>query len=430
MTSVVDLSTTPPPSIDRARLATRFNPFVSPQLEDPYPTYAIARRVAPVFYSPVLAMWVVSRYDDITSVLRDNEAFSSANTLKSRNIPSPEALGILEAGGYERKPLIVDTDPPDHARKRSAIVKAFTPARVARLRPQIREIAHDLIDAFEREGRADLMAQFAYNLPVLVILDLLGLPRQDALRIRRWGNSWAAFMWTPLSPAEQVECAHHMVEYLHYCKDQVRARKAAPRDDLLSDLLRGQEDSASALSDLEIALMVNDLLFAGHETTSNAIGIGMKLLLTHPDQWASLRADPRLYPSAIDEILRMDSPVQIIPRTTTREVRIAGVTVPAHANICLLIGSANHDELFGPDAERFDIRRPKADKVISFSHGIHYCAGAALARMELRLAIEALGDRLRDLRLAPDQTISYLPSLILRGPSRLEIAWDANALAA
>lgn len=430
MMSAVDLMPPPPPSIDRARLAARFNPFVSPQLEDPYPTYAIARRVAPVFYSPVLSMWIVSRYDDIVAVLRDNATFSSANILKCRTIPCPESLAVLQAGGYERKPLTVDNDPPDHARTRGAIIKAFTPARVAGLQPQIRALANGLIDAFPRDGRTDLMTQFAYTLPLLVILDLLGLPRQDLTKIRQWGEAWAAFMWTPLPPEKQVEYARCMVEYLRYCKEQVSARKAAPRDDLLSDLLRGQNDSACALSDYEIALTIHDLLFAGHETTSHTIGNAMKLLLSHPDQWAALRADPGLIPAAIDEILRIDSPVQVIPRTTTREVKIAGVTLPADVTVCLLIGSANHDEIFGPDPERFDIRRKKADKGLSFSHGIHYCAGAALARMELRLAIEALGDRLPNLRLRPDQPICYTPNLILRGPSRLEIAWDANALAA
>lgn len=410
--------------------ADRYNPFVSPQLEDPYPTYAAARREAPIFFSPVLSLWVVSRYEDIIPIYRNPAVFSSSCVITARYEATPEAARVLEAGGYVRSPLTVDNDPPDHTRVRQAVNKAFAPARVARLEAHIRATARELVGAFERDGRADLVARFFFVLPLYVMLDLLGLPRADMQRVRAWGEAWAAFMWAPLAPEQQLECARSMVEYLDYCRAHVAARKAAPGDDLLSDLVRGQSDGTPALSDLEIAMMINDLLFAGHETTKNTLANMVKLLLEHPDQWADLLANPELVPGAIEEAMRMDSPVQVALRVTTTEVEVAGTTLPRGAGVCLVIGSANHDEAAVPDPERFDIRRKKPERHLTFGHGIHFCLGAMLARLEARVAVGVLTERLRGLRFASEEPISYRPNLLLRGPERLILAWDPPADAA
>ncbi|WP_437617322.1 cytochrome P450 [Sorangium sp. So ce1151] len=427
--SVTPSSSRPTEPADALReagsLPERYHPFVSPQLDDPYPVYALARRHLPVFFSQVLGMWVVTRYDDICAVLRDTATFSSLNMLTSPYRPAPEAIRVLQDGGYERARLTVDNDPPAHTRVRSAVNKALTPARAARLEAGMYAVADRLVDAFERDGRAELLGQFAFSLPAMVMLDFLGLPQEDAGRLLGWVEAWAGFMWAPLTPEQQVQSARAMVEYHRYCVGQVEARKAAPRDDLLSELIRGQSEGAAGLSDLEIAGMVNDLLFAGQKSTAYAIANAVRLLLGHPEQWAAVREDPGLLSAAVEETLRMDSSAQAMTRTATREALIAGVAVPEGASICLVVGSANHDETHASDPERFDIRR-KLDKHLAFGHGIHYCVGAGLARAEVRVALDVLGRRLRGLRLVPDQAITYAPSLILRGPTRLEIAWDPS----
>jgi cytochrome P450 len=410
--------------------AERYNPFVSPQLEDPYPVYATARREAPVFFSPVLSLWVVSRYDDMVPIFRDHAAFSSEIVTKARYEPTPEAAALLAEGGYVRKPLTVDNAPPDHTRVRTAVNKVFSSARIAKLEASTRATAEELVGGFEKDGRVDLVKGLAYALPLAVMLDLLGLPREDTARIRKWGQAWAAFMWAPLSPEEQLQCARGMIEYMHYCQAQVAARKETLRDDLLSDLIRGQSDDAASLTDLEIASVINDFLFAGHETTLNAIGNGVKLLVQHPDQWADLRANPELMGDAIHELLRMDAPVQVGLRLTTREVEVAGTKIPAGNGVCLLLGSANHDETWVTDGDRLDIRRKKPERHLAFGHGIHFCVGAMLARMELRAALSVLGERLRNPRLAPDATITYTPNLMIRGPARLDLVWDPPVVSA
>ena len=414
-----------------ARFEAQYNPFISPQLEDPYPIYARARREAPLFFSPVLNMWVLSRHDDITAVLKDHATFSSADMLKNSYEHVPEALEVLRQGGYARMPLTVDNSPPSHTRVRAAVNKAFTPRRTAMLEPAIRATANALIDSFAAEGKVDLMARFAAPLPLHTMTRLLGVPAEDMNTLKSWSDDWAAFLWAPLPPEGQIACARSMVAYLNYCTSFVEERWRSPKDDLMSDLIRVQDEgSKPALSDAELAYMLNDLIFAGHGTTLNGIGNPVKLLLQNPSSWQALRDQPEFLPAAVEELLRLDAPSQSLLRTAAREVKIRDVTIPEGARLCLLIGSANHDEAVFPEPARFDPQRKNLERTLVFGQGIHLCLGLALARLQIRIALELLGRRLSNLRLSPDQTFVYKPNLIFRGVDRLEVTWDGTAPAA
>lgn len=407
--------------------AGRYNPFSSSQLEDPYPTYKIARREAPVFYSPVLHMWVVTRYDDIVAIYRNPAVFTSANLLKSRYEPTPEARRILKEGGYDRPPIIVDNDTPSHPRIRGAVLRSFTPGRAAKFEPALRALANELVDAFEGEGRVDLIPKFAYPIPIRVLFELLGVPLSDMDRVKRWVEEWVKFMWATPGPEEQSVCAHAMVAFRHYCIDLLEDRKRSPREDLMSALVQGSGSGEEIMTMNELAYLMNDLLFAGQDTTTTAIGNVVRLLLSYPDHFRALRSDPGLVPAAVEEAMRMTSPAQCGVRTTLQEAQIAGVTVPAGVDLCLVLGSAHRDEAHFPNPDTFDLRRGVHEKTLEFGNGRHACLGAGLARLELRVAVEVLSQRLPTLRLAPDQPVSYVPNLLSRSLSRLDVAWDLPA---
>jgi cytochrome P450 len=222
-----------------------------------------------------------------------------------------------------------------------------------------------------------------------------------------------------------------MVAYLRYGMNFVEERRRSPKDDLMSDLIRTRtEGGQEALTDAEMAYMLNDLIFAGHETTVNGIGNSVKMLLSHPDQQALLREQPELLPSAVEELIRVDPPSQCLMRTVTRETEVRGTTLPLGARLCLLLGSANHDEMVFPDPERVAFQRKNLERILTFGQGIHSCIGPSLARLEIRIALELLSRRLKNLRLVPDQTFVYTPNLIFRGVTRLDALWDEKLPAA
>ena len=407
----------------RAPLAETYNPFISPQLEDPYPVYARARHEFPIFRSSVLGMWVVSRYEDILAIYRNPRQFSSADVLRPRHEPSAEALQVLRGAGYIRTPLTVDNDPPAHTRIRVTISDAFSPRRITLLEEKVRALTHELVDGFARDGQVELVERFAFPLPLRVLLELLGLPREDAGRIKRWSDDWAAFMWAPLEPEQQVACARSMAAYLRYCLEVVAQRKRSPGNDLLSALVHPPAGDTFRLSDMEAALMLNDLLFAGHETTVNALSNAVKLLVSHPETWEALRRNASLLPMAAEESLRLEPPVHCSVRTATSEAQVAGVSVPQGEQLCLLIASANRDESRFPNPDTLNLERGGQQRGLSFGHGIHYCVGASLARLSIRVALEVLGQRLPDLRLVPGQAFTYKPNLLLHAPSKLHLSW-------
>jgi cytochrome P450 len=257
-----------------------------------------------------------------------------------------------------------------------------------------------------------------------VIFCLIGVPAEEAARVKAWSQSRALLTWGNLSPAEQIPHAHNMVRYWNYCRDLVARRHREPSDDLPGDLVRMQNDGAE-ISDHEIASICYSQLFAGHETTTSLIGNGLRELLLHPSEWRAVKADVALVANALDEILRFTPSIVAWRRRVKESTKIAGVDLPAQSDLLLLLGSANRDEAVFEDSDRFDVRRPNARAHLSLGYGIHYCLGAQLAKLQMTIALDVISHRLPNLRLKPDQTFAFAPNTSFRTPQTLLAEWDA-----
>ena len=394
----------------------------SPQfLEDPYPVYAMFRKTNPVFRAPIPGhtgpgAFLLTRYAEIQHVLRDGR-FSAdrrrAALLEENADRIPAAL-IGEEGGL-RSMLIMD--PPDHTRVRGLVSKAFTPRRVAELRPRIEEIVDELLDDAARGGELEVIGDFAAPLPAIVIAELLGVPAEDHRTFKQWSSELIAL--APLAdPSRLGEVQQKLDRILDYLRGIIAERRAAPRDDLISAMIAAQEER-DALSDAELLATSNLLLIAGHETTTNLIGNGLLALLRHPGELARLRAHPELVRSAVEELLRFDSPVQATGRVATEDVELGGERVGKGALLITVIGAANRDPEIFPDPDRLDVGR-EDNRHLSFGFGTHFCLGAPLARLEGELAFRALLARFPKLELATD-AVRHRPNPFLRGLEALPV---------
>ena len=357
--------------------------------ENPYPLYQFLLASAPVQWNHTLGAWTLARYADVVASLTDAR-FSADRT--RQDLPE-----LAESYQFVKSMLV--SDPPDHTRLRALVQKAFTPRMVEQLRPRIIAIVGELLDRIaQRDGAFDVIADFAHPLPVVVIAELLGVPAEDRVRFSEWSAVLAASLDPLVSEdlANRVPGARDAVDA--YLRGIIAERRKQPRSDLISALVAAEE-RGDVLSEPELVVMCRLLLIAGHETTVNLIGNGTNALLRHPDQFAKLREDPGLITSAIEELLRYDSPVQMTGRIATEPVQFDGHTVQPGEWILPLLGAANHDPAQFADPERLDLtRNPNAH--VAFGRGIHFCLGAPLARLEGQVAIGALVRRFPSLALA------------------------------
>jgi cytochrome P450 len=402
-------------------LAGDFRPF---ELEDPFPFYARARHDEPVFFSEDLNYWVVSRYDDIRAIFKDSATFSSENTQESYRPRPAEVQRILDGSGLGAFSGLSGRQPPDHTRLRGFVKKAFTPRRVATLEPHIRRLAVDMIDRMAARDSGELVDDLTRDLPALVIFELLGVPAEEVPQVKEWAASRVYLNFGDLPLDEQVRHAENLVAYWRYCVELVESRMAEPRDDLPGDLARIYLEGDESLTVDEIAGLVYTQLTAGHETTSALLGGGLKELLAQPDRWDELCAYPSLVPTAVEEMLRVSTPVLAWKRRARTAARIGDVEVPAGANVLLLLGSANHDETVFDDPDRIDLRRANARNHLAFGVGIHFCLGAPLARLEAQVVLEELTARLPGLRLVDGQHFDYSANTTFRGPAQVLVAID------
>lgn len=403
-----------------------YDPLSPDMLADPYPFFAHAHRDAPVFFSDRYDLWIVTRYEDIWTALRDPATFSSAvSTTVGTSVP-PEVEAIL-AEGWGEISTLVTSDPPAHTRHRGLINKAFTPRRVAERADRIRAIATSLVDGFVAEDRADLVRRFAYPLPMTVIAEILGVPGQDLDRFKRWSDDIVARLSADLPLDRQIACARSLVEFQHYFSTCLDDRAAEPRDDMLTDLLNARIEGTDPLSRGEQLSILQQLLVAGNETTTNLIANMVVLLLDRPGAWPAICAEPARAAAVVEEALRMESPVQGLFRSTTREVELGGVCLPAGAHLQLLYAAGNRDAAEFPDPGTFDLTRPNAAAHLAFGGGAHFCLGAALARLEGRIALEVLTSRLPDLTLDPDHAPARPAHFFLRGFEHLWVRWGQGA---
>jgi cytochrome P450 len=405
-----------------------FNPFEPSQCHDPYPMYAHAREHAPIFFSPVLNMWVVTRHEDICEIARDPLRFSSHGAVDTVSQMPPEVHAIL-AQGLPPSHFLVNYDPPAHTRVRRLCNKGFTPKRVMAMEPRIRELTNALVDNFVQAGTADLMAQFAYPLPRLVIADVVGVPRADIDKFGQWADEYTMMLFATGLPVEQqLVGARSSIALQNYAIAMIEERRKQPQDDLLSDLVHAQLEDGTSLDTNELVGLVNSFLIAGHVTTSDLLGNMIFWLLKQPEQWQALCCKPQLAPQLIEETLRRDAAVPGLMRVATEDMRFKGVSIAKGSRLFLAFASANHDEAIFPDPTHFDIERKNMHKHLAFGQGIHFCVGAPLARLEARITLEVLSQRLPNLCFQPGQTVTYRPNLVLRGPDHLHLTWDKSLM--
>lgn len=397
----------------------QFNPFDPQYIADPHAYYARLRETAPVQPAALpdgQTVWLLTRYADVEA------AFVDPRLVKDpRNARSPEELAQMparpEATRYVRTNMLA-RDAPDHTRLRRLVSKAFTPRMVEQLRPRVREIADALLDALAGRGEMDLVGEYAFPLPITVIAEMLGIPAADREQFRVWSDAaLAAMPPQPAGPAA-VEAAESLQRYLEPLFEE---RRRAPTEDLITGLVQAEE-AGDRLSKQELQAMVYLLLAAGYETTGNLIGSGMLALLQHPDQFAKLLADPALMPSAVEELLRFCSPVATATvRYAAEDVAVRGAVIPKGNMVLMIITAANRDPARFPWPDALDITR-RDNKHLAFGHGIHYCLGAPLARLEGEIALGTLLRRLPDLRLgvAPD-AVTWRPSFWMRGLANLPV---------
>lgn len=404
-------------------IGREFDPFNNPYLADPYAFWLRARPAEPVFYSPELDYWVVTRYEDIKAIFADPKTFSASNAQNPIQPLSPEVLKMLQTGGLKTKPVMSNADPPSHTRVRKFTWQAFTPKRVAELEPAIRRIVNRFIDRIEGEHKVDLVRQMFYDLPVLVLFIFLGMREEDVAKVKTWSRNRLMLTWGKLPPEQQTTEAQGLLQYWKYTEAYVESLLSSPPDNYVGDLIRAHQNNESDITVNEITNVVYGLLIAGHETTTSMSSNAVVTLLRHRDNWEQLCAQPALIPNAVEELLRFDSSVITWRRKTSRAVDVAGVPIPAGANLLLALCSGNRDDAHFAHPDELDLNRDNAKTHLSFGFGIHYCLGAPLARLELRIILEELTRRKPNMQLVLDQRWEFPPNTSFRGPAELWVTW-------
>jgi cytochrome P450 len=378
---------------------------------DPHPHYHRLRSTTPIWWVPESDVFVFTRWADCERILRDPTMSSDPST---RRLEVP----FLDFGtGGERPRTLLLMDPPDHTRLRKLVSKAFTPRTVERLRPHVAELVEGMLDQVDPAG-FDLLSAVGFPLPVTVICELLGVPAEDQHLFGPWSSDASRMLDGDLDDAAMQRGILAFMQLVNYLNAIFEERRAHPRDDLLSALLAAEE-AGDRLSEEELRTTVVLLFVAGHETTTNLIGNGTVALLRQRDQWERLVADPSLVPGAVEEALRFDGPVHLTARTATVSTEIDGVTVEPGQGLVTLLAAANRDPARFPDPDRLDIARPD-NQHLAFSHGIHYCLGAALARLEGQEYLKAVTRRFPTLELTEEPV--HREHFVLRGYQSVAVA--------
>lgn len=386
---------------------------------DMFDVLARARREQPVFHSPEIGYWVVTRRADVLATLADAERFSAAIALSPVRTLPQTVIALLAREGYAAEATQVSADPPKHTRIRTIAGRLLSAKAYAPLEPRLRDLVVDACKAIGGSGEVDLVADFAYELPARVVFLLLGIPDADTPRIKAWADDRLLLTVGELDEPAQLRAAAQMADYWRYCVALVEDRKRAPGADYASQLLAFRDGDDARLTENEIASLVFGLLLAGHETTSNMTANAVHALLSDGAAWRRLVEEPALIPNAVEETLRFASSVVCWRRRASVDVEIGGVSIPAGANILLSLGSANRDEAHFTAGDRLDIQRANARDHVSFGHGLHFCLGAPLARMELRIILEELTRRFPGMRLLDPSPPDMIRTIAFRGPKKL-----------
>ncbi|MDE2855879.1 MAG: cytochrome P450 [Chloroflexota bacterium] len=403
-----------------ANLSAAFDPL---DLSDPFPLLAQARREQPVFYSPAIGYWVITRYGDIKKIFRDHESYTAANTI-TPIVPFSEAVQrMLAEGDYSPEPVLSNNVPPSHTRIRALVNRLFTPRRMKSFAPAIRSIAERGVQRLIGRAPVDIVAELTYEYPAYVLFHVLGVPDADVPQVKAWAGNRIKLYYGRPTPAEQLAMTENLVPFWRYVVDLVAEKNADPQDDLTSDLLRLRDGDDSRLTLNEIASCMITLLVAGHETTTAQINNALLHLLSRREHWAGLCRAPEAIAPMLEEMMRYDPSVCTWRRRAVKTTTLAGVDIPAGADLLLMLHSANRDDDVFPRPELIISSRDNLKDQLAFGYGIHYCVGAPLARLEMRILLETLTGALPSLRLVPDQEIEYSRNISFRGPASLRVTW-------
>ncbi|KAK1180503.1 cytochrome P450 [Streptomyces sp. NBS 14/10] len=393
--------------------APAFDPWQPSFVADPYPAYAVLRERGRAHYYAPSRQWLIPRHEDVRALLRDRRLGRTylhrfSHEEFGRTAPPPEHEPFHTLNGHG----MLDLEPPDHTRLRRLVSKAFTPRTVERLAPVVERLADELVEAFVAEGGGDLVHAVAEPLPVAVIAEMLGIPPEDRAQLRPWSADICGMF--ELNPSDEAarRAVRASVEFSAYLRELIAARRRAPGEDLISGLVAAY-DEGDRLTEQEMISTCVLLLNAGHEATVNSTGNGWLALFRHPDQLALLRSAPgALLPTAVDELLRYDTPLQLFERWVLDDIEVGGTVIPRGSEVALLFGSANRDPERFPDPDRLDLSRTD-NAHFTFGGGIHYCLGAPLARLELAASFGALLRRAPGLRLVAEPR--WNPGFVIRG---------------
>jgi cytochrome P450 len=392
-------------------------------VEDPYEQYALLQDESPVHWDETVQAFLVSRYEDVRSVLLDPELYSSKVGAITA-APPIEAIMILN-NGMEPTNTLITADPPEHTRYRQLVARAFTPRRVEKLREFITGIAVEFADAFASKGHVELLDEFAAPFPLTVIADQLGVPRDRIGDFKKWSDAWMDFIGGLASKERSIQCAEQIIECQQYFTARIEEYRSDPPDDMLGVLIRAKLGGERPLNDAEITSILQQFMLAGNETSTASIAATWRFLIEQPDVLAAVDADRSLIPNVAEEIFRLESPVQNIFRLATRDTELAGVKIPANSRIGVMFGCANRDPRAFPDPERIDPTRPNIREHLAFGQGNHYCVGAGLARLESAIALDVLLDRLHGARFTPGKNdFKHNPIFIARSLCMLHIDFD------
>ena len=396
---------------DQAREDIGYDPLDSSDLACPFPHYKRLREQCPVVYSDRLRAYIVSDTGDIRAALKAPELFSNVGTVD---------LGFGDVS------VLVTADGDKHRKQRSIVNSAFTARRVAEMEPYIQQLTDELIDGFEKDGECELVSQFALRIPANVISKMMGLPIEDFDRLKGWAE---AGLRASADPDQHLEAAMvaalELADYLAGAAEE-RLSRAEPGDDLLSALVHAEVDGEKLAND-ELFLICWQLFTAGHETTTSLISTAVHLLDRHPEQRGMLLSDFGLIEQAVEEVLRFEGPAQAMPRRVTEESQLHGVTIPKDGKITVMYGAANHDPAQWDNPDKFDITRPLRDtkrKTLAFGSGPHTCLGAGLARLQGRIALTRLYERLPNIRVDTTKESERSVTHFTRGWKRLWTIWD------
>ncbi|HFC12605.1 MAG TPA: cytochrome P450 [Anaerolineae bacterium] len=372
---------------------------------NPYPAYARLQREAPIFYWQEFGTWAFVRHADVSAILRDRRFGRNITHRVSRAQLGwpPERADLKPFLDVDRYSLL-ELEPPDHTRLRGLVQKAFMTRQIERLRPRIAALSHQLIDAMLEKGQCDLLTDFATPIPVQVIAEMLGVPVEMSQALLDWSHAMVGMYQMARSAEQERAAVQAAQEFVAYLRGYVAQRRNDPRDDLITRLIQ-VEEAGEKMSEDELISTCILLLNAGHEATVNVIGNGVLALLRHPEQLAKWRQDPALTPTAIEELLRYDTPLHLFNRWVLEELEFGGQQFKQGQQISLLLGAANRDPAVFDSADTLDLAR-KPNPHLSFGGGIHYCLGAPLARLELQTALPILLERLPNLRLADQPQFS------------------------